>query len=272
MQSLAGIVLYQPDTKKLKRNIDAIIQQVAAVIIVDNASSNRIEIDELLKKYDRIVYIRNAENAGIAKALNQIVDKADEMGAEWVVTLDQDSECKSGIVKAYEDVLSKYENVGIVTSVFEDRNAKLDHNAEGDSQEVSFCITSASFTNVKAIKKVGGFDEKMFIDMVDYDICYALRRQGYHIIRVNTVGFVHEVGESREIRFLGEKIIVFNHSALRKYYWVRNSVYLTRKYGLDKRKSKKRIRRRMIETFLFEKNKIKKLKAMFKGLKDGKKM
>ena len=272
MQSLAGIVLYQPDTKKLKRNIDAIIQQVAAVIIVDNASSNRIEIDELLKKYHRIVYIRNAENAGIAKALNQIVDKADEMGAEWVVTLDQDSECKSGIVKAYEDVLSKYENVGIVTSVFEDRNAKLDHDAEGDSQEVSFCITSASFTNVKAIKKVGGFDEKMFIDMVDYDFCYALRRQGYHIIRVNTVGFVHEVGESREISFLGKKIIVFNHSALRKYYWVRNSVYLTRKYGLDKRKSKKRIRRRMIETFLFEKNKFKKIKAMCKGLKDGKKM
>ena len=272
MQSLAGIVLYQPDTKKLKRNIDAIIQQVAAVIIVDNASSNRIEIDELLKKYHRIVYIRNAENAGIAKALNQIVDKADEMGAEWVVTLDQDSECKSGIVKAYEDVLSKYENVGIVTSVFEDRNAKLDHNAEGDSQEVSFCITSASFTNVKAIKKVGGFDEKMFIDMVDYDICYALRRQGYHIIRVNTVGFVHEVGESREIRFLGKKIIVFNHSALRKYYWTRNSIYLMRKYDLDKHKSKKRIRRRMIETFLFEKNKFKKIKAMCKGYRDGKKM
>ena len=215
MRSIAGIVLYNPETEKLKRNIDAIIKQVESVVIIDNASANADEIKRILKNYQNIILISNSENAGIAKALNQIIEKADEIGCEWVITLDQDSECKSGIIKMYENVLPKYENIGIITSFFEDRNAKLDFEDDGTFEEVDFCITSASLTNVGAVKKVGGFDEKMFIDMVDYDICYALKKNGYRIIRVNSVGFVHEVGDSREVYLFGKKIIIFNHSALR---------------------------------------------------------
>lgn len=269
MAFVAGIVLYNPDLLRLKENIDAIAPQVEKVILVDNGSENYKEITSFLESYQSVIYIRNNENVGIAKALNQIVYKADDLGYEWVLTLDQDTVCNSGIMEAYETVIKKEKNLGMVSSQFADRNTQINFNSDGEIQDIDFCITSAAFTNVEAVKSVGGFDEKMFIDMVDYDICYALKRNGYRIVRVNYLGFLHEVGRSEERNLLGKKTIVFNHSYMRKYYWVRNSIYLMRKYNLNKSHEYKRVFKRMLDTLLFEKQKFTKLKWMFKGIKDG---
>jgi rhamnosyltransferase len=107
--------------------------------------------------------------------------------------------------------------------------------------------------------------------MVDYDICYALVRSGYKIVRLNYTGFLHEVGRSVTKRFFGKDIIIFNHSPLRKYYWARNSIYLKRKYRLG-RSADARVIKRMIQTLLYEDDKLNKLKSMIKGVADGYKM
>lgn len=272
MGYVAGIVLFNPDIVRLKENIDAINSQVETIILVDNGSENENEITSFLESYKSLIYIRNNENVGIAKALNQIINKADALSYEWVLTLDQDTVCNSGIIEAYKSVIQKEKNLGMVSSKYADRNAQIDFNDNVEIQDIDFCITSAAFTNIQAVKSVGGFDEKMFIDMVDYDICYALKRNGYRIVRVNYLGFLHEVGRSEERSLLGKKTIVFNHSYMRKYYWVRNSIYLMRKYNLNKGHEYKRIFKRMLDTLFFEKQKFTKLKWMFKGINDGKKL
>ena len=90
----AGIVLYNPDTERLKENIEAILPQVDQIIVVDNGSSNVDEICELLNKYEQIKFIWNEENYGIAKALNQLLYFAYKNDVEWILTIDQDSVCK----------------------------------------------------------------------------------------------------------------------------------------------------------------------------------
>ena len=246
MEHAAGIVLFNPDIKRLEENISAISPQVKDVILVDNGSKNADGISSLISRFDNITYIGNADNMGIAKALNQIVEKADELGAKWVLTLDQDTVCKPDI----------------------DRSVKVDFGLTAPYVKDSFCITSGAFNNIRCIKAVGGFDEKLFIDMVDYDICYALTRSGYKIIRMNYVGFLHEVGRSVTKRFFGKDIIIFNHSPLRKYYWARNSIYLKRKYKLGL-SADKRVINRIIQTVLYETDKVSKLKSMLKGIIDG---
>lgn len=272
MAYVAGIVVFNPDMVRLKENIEAIIPQVEKVIVIDNGSEDENEILSFLEPYKSTVCIRNTKNMGIAKALNQIVSKADELGYKWVLTLDQDSVCSSKLIETYEAVIKKEKNLGMVSSQYADRNVKIDFKDDTEIKEVDFCITSAAYTNIEAVKSVGGFDEKMFIDMVDYDICYALKRNGYRIVRVNYIGFLHEVGKSVEKKFLGKKTIVFNHSHMRKYYWARNTMYLMRKYKLSKFNEYKRILKMMLDTLFFEKEKFKKLKWMFKGIKDSKKL
>ena len=272
MEHAAGIVLYEPDIKRLAENISAISPQVADVILIDNGSKNIDEIKGLIAGFDNVTYVRNAENCGIAKALNQIMDKDEELGAEWVLTLDQDTVCESDIIEKYDRMAKRAkDNVAIITSMYKDRSVEVDFGMTGEYERTDFCITSGAFNKISCIKAVGGFDEKLFIDMVDYDICYALVRGGYRIVRLNYVGFLHEVGRSVTRKFLGKNIIIFNHSPLRKYYWVRNSIYLKRKYDLGF-KADVRIIKRMIQTLLYEKDRPDKLKSMFRGVADGYKL
>lgn len=271
MKNCAGIVLYNPDILRLKQNIDSIIRQVDTLIIVDNASKND-DIETLIHSYSKIVFIKNDKNYGIAKALNQIICCADKLKYKWVLTLDQDSVCKPNLISKYNKIIKNHENIGLVTSNYIDRNIEMENYSNTDIEEVDFCITSGTFTNINAIKNIGGFDEKMFIDMVDYDICYAMKKNGFKILRINYVGFIHEVGRSNKHKLLGKEIIVFNHSEIRKYYWVRNSIYLMKKYNHNKIKSFKRIIKRVVITLLFENSRILKLKYMIKGINDGIKM
>lgn len=265
----AGIVLYNPDILKLKENIEAIIHQVDTLIIVDNASDNRNDIINLLRSYSKVVFIKNNKNCGIAKALNQIVNSADKLKYNWVLTLDQDSVCKPELITKYNQIIRTEKNIALVTSNYEDRNVAIEYCTSKSVEDINFCITSGTFTNVKLIKHIGGFDEKMFIDMVDYDICYAVRKNGFRIVRLNYIGFLHEVGESKEYKLFGKKIVVFNHSALRKYYWTRNSVYLMKKYNQNKIRAFTRIIKRIISTLLFEKKRFLKIRYMIKGIFDG---
>lgn len=272
MDYAAGIVLYEPDIKRLEENISAISPQVKDLILIDNASKNTEEINKLIAGYNNITYIRNDKNYGIAKALNQMTLKAEELGASWILTLDQDTVCQPDIIEKYNGLAKRAkDNVAIITSNFKDRNVEVESGVKQEYEKVSLCITSGALNNIKCIKAVGGFDEKLFIDMVDYDICYALVHSGYKIIRMNYTGFLHEVGKSTTRKFFGKNIIIYNHSPLRKYYWVRNSIYLKRKYNLGL-KADTRVIKRIIQTLLYEEDKLPKLKSMCKGVADGYKL
>ena len=272
MAYAAGIVLYNPDIKRLEENISAIAPQVGDLILIDNGSDDLDDVKKLIPRFDNITLIENGANLGIAKALNQIIDKAEGLGYEWVLTLDQDTVCKPDLISKYDGLIKRAkDHVAVITSNFEDRNVTVESAVEKEYEKVSLCITSGSLNRISCIKAVGGFDEKLFIDMVDYDICYALTRNGYKIIRMNYTGFLHEVGKSTEKRFLGRKMIIYNHSPLRKYYWVRNSIYLKRKYKLGL-KADKRVINRFFQTLFFEKDRLPKLKSMLKGAVDGYKL
>src|SRR5699024_6976157 len=63
------------------------------------------------------------------------------------------------------------------------------------------CITSASCTSIKAWEKIGGFDDWLFIDLVDNEFCKRLVASGYKILRLNHLvldqefGCIHPKGE-----------------------------------------------------------------------------
>lgn len=276
----AGIVLYNPDINRMKENINAIINQVDYVILVDNGSKNKSDIEAVIEhsfhNSDKLIINLSQKNNGIAWALNQIFKIAEEQSVKWVLTLDQDSVCPSDIIEKYINYSSSISKnkIGILCPTIVDKNAGI---LEGDvhkTEEIKRCITSGSFTSLAAWKQLGGFDEKMFIDGVDFDFCDRLRMNGYKIIRIGSICLTHELGKITTHRFLFKTVKVQNHSALRKYYIVRNRFYVSRK---------EKNTFAIITSFffvvkfsativLFEKNRRKKLKAVFKGMCDGLKL
>ena len=123
MDISAGIVLFNPDIKRLKENIDAVIVQCTHVYLVDNGSKNISEVIEMLNGFNSSQFsvILNLENQGIAKALNQLTIAAQKDGYEWILTLDQDSVSPSNIIDEFENYTA-YQNVGMLCPVIYDRN------------------------------------------------------------------------------------------------------------------------------------------------------
>ena len=250
----AGIVTYRPDIQRLQENIYAVFGQVDKVFVVDNGSNNAEDIRKLVKRYTNVELIENTQNEGIARALNQIGIEAERENYQWVLTLDQDSVCNRNLVKNYFRYIKP--NIGMLTCDIVDRNYEFSKKTvKVVPEDIEKCITSGCLTNVAAILHSGGFDENLFIDMVDYDMCYTLREHGYRIVNVHYVGLLHEVGKSKKYNILGFEFAVNNHPAERKYTISRNSVYLIKKHRLNPIKEYAVVFRRIFTVLFFEEKK-----------------
>ena len=267
---LAGITLFNPDVARLEENISSIYGQVDRVICVDNGSDNIKNIEDcVLNNWKNITIIKNGKNEGIAKALNQMFEFAIEQQYEYVLTLDQDSVCPDNIIEEYNKYLDEHK-LGPLCPQCVDRNFKSELNNE-DVIEVDKCITSASLVPVSAWNDVGGFNEELFIDFVDHDFCAKLKEHGYRILQIGSVKLSHELGKGKKYSILGVKFTALNHSAMRKYYMVRNWIYYMNEHKdiINLKAEKKSYRLFFFKTLIFEDDKLKKMKQMLKGRRDG---
>lgn len=273
MKVLAGIVLYNPDLNRLNENVNNIIKQVDEIILIDNNSRNIKEILIYLDKIKKVKLVKNKENKGIAYALNQILNYAYDNDYEWFITLDQDSVVNNALIKEYKKYIN-INNIAMMSCNIRDRNYdRNDNNLNSNYEKINFCVTSGAFNNTHILKKVGGFDDSLFIDEVDHDICLTLRENKYDIIKINFFGLLHELGNTKTIFFLGKRPQIHNHSPFRTYYIVRNKIIMIYKHNeWNNIKERNELLKRIILILFFQKNKIQNFKAIVKGIKDSRKM
>ena len=283
MDICAGIVLYNPSIEKLNKNISAIISQVRKVVLVDNGSNNIKEIEQSLSLNslfrNKIEIIKNQNNLGIGKALNQILDFSIREGFDWFLTLDQDSICRDGLVDKYITVINQLSDykIGQITCNIEDEKLgeiEQEQFLNIDFIEVSSCITSGCINNVKAVEKVGRFNEKLFIDGVDIEISLRLREYGFSVLKINYDGLKHSLGEGRIVRFLGVNVPLTYHAPWRSYYMRRNFIYIAKRYysGIKKITSILKQIGISVGTVFLEDHKADRIKYCTKGIIDGFKM
>lgn len=264
-----GIVLYNPERDRLEQNLSAIISQVDYIILVDNGDTLPISSNWIENK--KVRYIKNQRNRGIAQALNVIIRIACQKGYEWVLTLDQDSVCPSGMVRSY----CKYihiPNVAMIAPLIRDRNSESKVCALKDSYRyIDRCITSGTLTNTRAVIGVGGFDSRLFIDYVDFELCARLVEANYKIVQDCEVVMLHQYGNIREHKILGRTIRATNHSPARKYYQARNRIYCSKVYKkfFPLWKSIAYVISEEMKVVFFETDKMRKTAAIIRGIRDG---
>lgn len=270
MKIFAGIVSFNPDIERLSQNIEAVKPQVSKVVVFENGSINQTKI---IKKFEtKSIFITSATNIGIAAALNHLCMWGINNGYHWMISLDHDSVCDSSFVEKMIPYLDIKEKIGIAAPIIIDRNiGVIGHNLKNSWTAVRTCITSGSFNNIEAWRAVGGYDESMFIDSVDFEYCYRLRKNGYKVIQVHEVRLLHELGKSQKKRFIFWKVNVNGHNAFRKYYIARNNVYYPLKHQLWLHFVRGNLRNLwlLIVVSLYEEEKKEKRSAIRKGWRDG---
>jgi len=215
----------------IRPNLARIAGQVKIVIIVDDSGepsqAHALDYTEI----DNAIVLRNEGNLGIAAALNRGIAQAESMGCDWVITLDDDTLVST----TYIDDVFAFVQTGVQATaglIACTRGGGDSGASRGDNGYMvkRTLITSGCVFETKTIRDVGGFDESLFIDLVDFDICTKLRKSGRNIVLLNKVGMEHRVGSSRTVRLLGKKIVIYNHSPFRLYYQMRNVFAFARKH------------------------------------------
>ena len=285
MDKVAAIIVsYNPDNNLLD-SVNLLINQVQKIIIVDNGSENKKKKDiNLIKDIDKqkINVIFNEENLGIATALNIGVKQALKDGYDWVLTMDQDSKASSNMI---EKMLEIYNNIdknerdnilSIFPNFVDERVQSIEENSNMDSYEyVDADITSGNLLKAEVFDKVGFFDDSLFIDLVDTDFCMRLNEKNIKMIKVRDAILYHSLGESKSVKSGFLKFNTSNHSALRRYYMTRNRFYTWEKYkdlnSFTLNRDKKLFKKEFVKIILGEKDKVNKIRMVFKGYKDYKK-
>lgn len=266
MKVLAGIVTYNPEQERLAENIKAIAHQVELVVVWNNGGDLPTGLPENIQ----VLPNEGNRNLGIASALNKLCEFGYKNGYDWIVTLDQDSVSPTNLVASF----LKYTNddhIGMLCPCIVDRNygtMAYDSGSEGRAEDIDACITSASMLRLSAWNAIGGFWDELFIDMVDFDICWTLQEKGFRILRVNNVSLLHEIGHSRKVSFLGKEEIAFNHQPIRCYYMIRNMLIVGKKHNRLKKCLRWAIKRFLLIN-VFETQRLSKDWMMIKGFRDG---
>ena len=279
----AIIISYNPDNNLLD-SINLLINQVEKIIIVDNGSESQKKKNiNLIKDIDnkKIEVIFNEENLGIATALNIGVKEALKQGYNWILTMDQDSKVSSNMIEKMFEVYSTIDEserkdiLSIFPNFVDERIQSIEENSEMNAYEyVDADITSGNLLKAEVFDKVGFFDD-LFIDLVDTDFCMRLNEENIKMIKVRDAILYHSLGESQTVKSIFGKFNTSNHSALRRYYMTRNRFYTWEKYkdlnSFTLNRDKKLFKKEFIKIILGEKDKINKIKMVFKGYKDYKK-
>lgn len=271
MKLASVVVFYNPSPENIK-NIKRYIDAVDVLYVIDNSDDDIIRI----KEDKKIKYIKLGENKGIAYALNKGAKEAIKNGYKWLLTLDQDSKITSKIVNELKNFLINNKNINQIGLISPYHDIKSDEKVADVYYEKQLeVMTSGNIINLDVYTKIGGFKDWLFIDCVDTDYCMNLNKNGYDVIRINKIVMPHSLGNLEEHYFLGKKYPCYNHNPIRRYYIVRNNLYINKMYNdiyPEYCKHLLRVQKGQVKRILlFEKNKINKLKMMYKGYRDFKK-
>jgi rhamnosyltransferase len=235
-------IALDPDPQRLLEQMRALAGQVDTAIVVDNGSSQPVE-GMLAASPLPTRTVRLESNEGVARGFNVGIDAAAFLGATHVLLLDHDSIPGPNMVFVMLEALKKVlgRNVAAVGPRIRDPRDRRElpfiqlgwvHNRHvrprrGDQLiPCDFLISSGSLVPLEAYRRVGPFDESLFVDNVDLEWCMRARAHGFALFGAGAAHLEHQLGDTR-FRVGRKRLVV--HSPERLYYMTRNRLLLYRR-------------------------------------------
>jgi rhamnosyltransferase len=220
--SIAAVVVLYNTSLEVWENIKTYIAAVDKLYIIDNSEKNHSFFHKVHLDHKIEVLYAKGYNIGISEALNLALRKAKQSGYEWLMTMDQDS---AFLDESIEILLHDFykldkQHTVVVSPLHNSKFIKINH--ETVFMEKEFVMTSANIVHVDKALHIGGYDENLFIDEVDHEFCFRIRRAGYSIFVHRTVAVKHALGTKNN------NITLYTPDRL--YYMIRNYLYIRKKY------------------------------------------
>jgi GT2 family glycosyltransferase len=245
LDGTAVIVNYN-DGPRLGPLLDLLLDEVARVVVVDNASSDGSE--RAAAERPAVTLIRNERNRGYAPAANQGASQGE--GA-WLVFVNPDAHLRPGDIAALVRDLPA--DVGAAAPVQVDGTGKARHETGGftpslprylmwafvpvrlhgrwgpwlasvpSGGDVALDWVSSALLAVRrdAFEEVGHFDERFFLYHEDVDFGRRLRESGRRVFCRTSLELFHEVATGDPERRTRQSLLALDSLALEFRGWRR---------------------------------------------------
>lgn len=226
---IALVTLYYPDLKVIE-NVKSIALQSDIVYLCDNSPHNNIT---MFDKIENVVYKFFNANLGLSAAFNMILRNGTFNNDDFVIFFDQDSHIKREhiqlLIEEYQKLEKQKFEIGCLNPIYLDITSKkyIIPTYKKQISDKTFIvqenITSSMLCKFKTLKAVNFWNEDIFLDMSDYDLCWRLIKNKKLCFITKAVHFEHTIGEN-------DYKILFTHlregKPFRLYYQIRDGLKL----------------------------------------------
>ena len=221
-QITVGIVTFK--SEKVIFDCLKSIKKIKNIIIFDN-SHDHILKKKVKKKYPNVQFILSKKNLGYGAANNQIIKKSKK---KYVFLISPDvilkKNCENNLLKSVTKLRGDF---SILSPVSKIRNygyfKKKDFSESTKILEVDYVNGFALLLYRSKIKKIGMFDEQIFLYNEEIDLCKRLRLAKQKIFIDKSSEVIHHGAKSSNIGFEFEKC--------RNWHWMWSQVYFKKKYN-----------------------------------------
>jgi len=219
----AIVVLFHPP-EEVFCNISTYSRIIKDIIIIDNsgkkADKNLAYVNKFRKnEKDRNIYYYDMKcNKGLAEAFNYGLDIASKIGCDWCFTMDSDSSFKNDIASIYINAEKKYGSTEIIAYAPQYDYDRIKVKINNNIKKVTWTMTSGTMFNVKKLIEAGGFDTWYFVDGIDVELGYRLKKLGYKILRCNSAILNHLPAQT-VCRNLFGKTFKYGIASPERYYY-----------------------------------------------------
>ena len=165
---------------------------------------------------DGIEYEHNPSNPGLAKSYNRALARATEQNDEWLMLLDQDTVLTATYLQETLDLVQRFaDDAGPVALVPKLVEADLVHSPhydlaglmqervsrdfQGFSSSRLHAFNSGAVIRAAALRAIGGFPEKFWLDFLDHATFHALQAGGGRVY-VMSAELQHQLSTNAAIR------------------------------------------------------------------------
>lgn len=235
MKTVALVTLYYP-CADVVAHIEQLSKQVSTVILLDNTPQESHK--DLFSHIKKSVYHSFGENLGLSAAFNRALKECSVCReSDFIFFFDQDSCVTPHLIRTLVNdflTLQKTYCVGLLGPLYFDktrnRKAGITKRAKyvgsGCFQETEI-ITSSMITTYHILEYVGFWDESIFLDYADFELCWRMAKKGFGIFVTSNATLIHSLGSGWiNANFLLKKCSMTYSTPLREYYQTREAVKL----------------------------------------------
>ncbi|MGQ9602714.1 MAG: glycosyltransferase [bacterium] len=261
-----SIIIVSYNTRDLLRNcLRSILNDdsglISEIIVVDNNSSDGSP-EMVSQEFPGVTLIRNQQNLGYAKAVNQGIQKSK---SDYFLILNPDIEVLEGAIINLWRFMESHQDAGIAGAqllnpdgsiqlscrtfytftvfllrrtplgrLFPDakllkKHLMMDWDHQSD-REVDWVIGACLMVRRSAFESVGGMDERFFLYFEDVDWCYRMRKNGWQVYYVHSAKMKH-LHRRDSARLLPTKNVAAHFLSMMHFYDKWDSIIYRLKRG-----------------------------------------